>query len=225
MFTKFCDSLNAQFNKMINALWNRDPIAVMRHLREGMRAELGRDYEGIAALKAAIAGSARHIEDCAKSVDDAFRMVESGKRVGDLEQAGYFAQRYEENVGRLDMAKRRKEAMEERYEEAVGMLGEKRRRIEECDQTIKNHEVELNAARMFKSATETTVQVGKGRLDRFEEVSKNVQEQVDRMQAYCEVARDVRHGSGRVTAEAERNLRLEALERFDQRLSGKGTVP
>ncbi len=223
MLRKLYDSVSAQFAKIVNSLWNRDPIAVMRYLRGCMQRELGNDYENVASVKAVITGCDRHIDECAKRVDDDIRMVEAGKRVGDLEQAGLYAQRYEEDINRLEAAKRRKEAMCEKYGILLDTLGEKRRQLDECEHSIKCHEAELHAARLFKSSSEIAVEVGEGAYSRFDEASRNVQEQVDRMQAYCDMAGEVRRGGGRVAAEANRIRHQEALERFEKLLSKEST--
>lgn len=219
MFGKLYNTICAQLAKLVNFVWTRDPIANMRYLREGMQKELGRDYDNVASIKAAIIGCDRHIDECAKRVDDDIRMVEAGKRVGDLEKAGLYARRYEEDVRKLEAAKLHKETMLAKYGALLETLDGKKRRLDECGHVIKCREAELHAARIFRKSCEIVVEAGEGAYERFEEVGRNVQEEVDRMEAYCDMARDVRNGCERGAAEVEveRARGQEALERFEKR--------
>lgn len=221
---KFWKALRAQFNKVANWFWTRDPIAQMQYEYDKAVAQLKEGRQGLEQYRALVERVTRQVKTEEKQERELEAKIKAYLKAGDRKTAGQLAiqlqklkQSLAENREQLKLHETAYNNNLEKIKYASKKLGDVREKIKKYEADLKMSEAEAELARLSQSFSfDVTTDFG--------ELEQVVQDKVDKNRAAVRVAADL-SGEGVEKIEAEKameeNLAEDLLGQFEVELGLK----
>jgi phage shock protein A len=212
------NALRAQFNKMANWFWSRDPIAQMQLEYDKAVAQLKEGREGLEQYRALVERVNRQVAGNEKQVDTLTAKIKAYLKAGDRNTAGQLAIELQktqaeltENQGQLRMHEEAYNNNVEKIKFATKNLGKVREKIKKYEADLKMSQAEAELARLSQAFNfDVTTDFG--------EVEQMVQEKIDLNRAKVRVAADMsEQGIEKIKAEKalEESQAEDVLAKFE----------
>jgi phage shock protein A len=155
---KFFGAIGAQFNKLGNWLFNRDPIAQMQYEYDKAVEQLKEGREGLEQYRGLVERVTRQVKDGEARVAKLTSQAKAYLKMGDREKASQIALQLTkekatltENNGQLQMHEQAYENNLKKIQFANKKLGELKDKIQKYDADLKMSEAEAEVAKLTAS--------------------------------------------------------------------------
>jgi len=221
---KMWNALRAQFNKMANWFWSRDPIAQMQLEYDKAVAQMKEGREGLEQYRALVERVNRQVVTGEARVEQLTAKVKAYLKAGDRNTAGQMAielqqakNELEENRGQLKMHEDSYNNNVEKIKFASKQLGKVREKIKRYEADLKMSQAEAELARLSQAFNfDVTTDFG--------EVEQLINEKIDLNRAKVRVAADLSsQGLDKIKAEKalEQSQAEDVLAKFEVELGIK----
>jgi phage shock protein A len=215
---KVWNSIRAQFNKLANWFWTRDPIAQMQLEYDNAVAMLKEGRKGLEQYRGLVERVNRQVVTGEKRVQTLEAKVKAYLKVGDRNTAGQMAiqlqsakQELAENREQLELHEKSYNNNVEKIKHASKKLGKVREKIKKYEAELKMSNAEAELARLSQTFNfDVTTDFG--------ELEQIIQEKIDLNRATVRVAADLsEEGVEEVQAEKhlEKALAEDLLNQFE----------
>ena len=158
ILNKFFKSVAAQFNKLGNWLFNKDPIAQMQYEYDKAVEQLKEGREGLEQYRGLVERVSRQVKDGEAQVTKLTAQAKSYLKLGDRDKASIIALQLTKVKGQLEENKNQLAMHEEAYQNnlkkiqyANKKLGELKDKIHKYDAELKMSEAEAEVAKLTQS--------------------------------------------------------------------------
>src|SRR6266540_493174 len=158
IFQKFVTVIRAFFNSIANALWERDPIAIMRLEYDRSVEQLQEGRKGLELYRGLVERVVRQTTMGKSQVDKLKAEVKAYLKAGDRETAGKFALQLQKAEGDLAQNQEQLKLHEEAYENNLKKIQYANKQL--AEDVLQQYEVELG----LKSPETTPVVEGNKNL-------------------------------------------------------------
>ena len=207
IFGKFVTVIKAFFNSIANALWERDPIAIMRLEYDRSVEQLKEGRKGLELYRGLVERVVRQVAMGKTQIERLQAEVKSYLKAGDRETAGEFALQLKKAEGEFVQNQEQLKLHEEAYENnlkkiqfANKQLGDVREKIERYNADLKMTAAEAEIARIAGDLNfDVTTDFG--------QIEQIIQQKIDVNRGKVRVAADL---SSRGVAEIKARERMES---------------
>jgi len=207
IFGKFVTVIKAFFNSIANALWERDPIAIMRLEYDRSVEQLKEGRKGLELYRGLVERVVRQVAMGKTQIERLQAEVKSYLKAGDRETAGKFALQLKKAEGEFVQNQEQLKLHEEAYENnlkkiqfANKQLGDVREKIERYNADLKMTAAEAEIARIAGDLNfDVTTDFG--------QIEQIIQQKIDVNRGKVRVAADL---SSRGVAEIKARERMES---------------
>jgi len=207
IFHKFVTVIRAFFNSIANALWERDPIAIMRLEYDRSVEQLQEGRKGLELYRGLVERVVRQTTMGKSQVDKLKAEVKAYLKAGDRETAGKFALQLQKAEADLTQNQEQLKLHEEAYENnlkkiqyAYKQLAEVREKIERYNADLKMTAAEAEIARIAGDLNfDVTTDFG--------QIEQIIQQKIDTNRGKVRVAADL---SSRGVADIKARERVES---------------
>ena len=158
ILSKFFKSIAAQFNKLGNWLFNKDPIAQMQYEYDKAVEQLKEGREGLEQYRGLVERVSRQVKDGESQAAKLTTQAKAYLKMGDREKASMVAlsltkekTTLAENQGQLQMHEQAYENNLKKIQHANKKLGELKDKIHKYDADLKMSEAEAEVAKLTQS--------------------------------------------------------------------------
>jgi phage shock protein A len=158
ILNKFFKSIAAQFNKLGNWLFNKDPIAQMQYEYDKAVEQLKEGREGLEQYRGLVERVSRQVKDGEAQATKLTAQAKSYLKLGDREKASIIAlqltkvkNQLVENQGQLKMHEEAYENNLKKIQYANKKLGELKDKIHKYDADLKMSEAEAEVAKLTQT--------------------------------------------------------------------------
>ncbi|MEW5736773.1 MAG: PspA/IM30 family protein [Thermodesulfobacteriota bacterium] len=221
---KFWLTFRAQFNKLANFFWTRDPIAQMQLEYDQSVAQLKEGREGLEQYRALVERVTRQVKADEKKIETLTAKIKAYLAAGDRNTAGQLAIELER--AKQEMAENREQLSmhETAYGNNLEKIKHAAKNLNKVQEKIKKYEAELKMSQAEAEMAKLSQSFEFDVTTDFGELEQVVQDKIDRNRAASRVAADL---SGRgvedIKAEQamEKALADDLLSRFEVEMGMK----
>ena len=208
---KVWNSIRAQFNKLANWFWTRDPIAQMQLEYDNAVVQLKDGRRGLEQYRGLVERVNRQVVTGEKNVQTLEAKIKAYLKAGDRNTAGQLAiqlqgvkQELEENRQQLELHEKSYNNNVEKIKHASKKLGKVREKIQKYEAELKMSNAEAELARLSQTFNfDVTTDFG--------ELEQVIQEKIDLNRATVRVAADL-SDEGIEQVQAEKHLEKAMAE-------------
>jgi phage shock protein A len=205
IFSKIGKAVRAQFNKLANWFWTKDPIAQMQYEYDKAVEQLKEGRVGLEQYRAMVERVQRQVNENEKNVQQLTAKIKAYLKAGDRTTAGQLAmqlqktkQELEENKSQLAMHEKAYDNNVEKIKHASKQLADVRTKIKKYEAELKMSNAEAELARLSQTFNfDVTTDFG--------ELEQVIQEKIDRNRSVARVAADL-SSEGIETIEKEKAM-------------------
>ncbi|HYU30344.1 MAG TPA: PspA/IM30 family protein [Gemmatimonadales bacterium] len=207
IFGKFVTVIKAFFNSIANALWERDPIAIMRLEYDRSVEQLQEGRKGLELYRGLVERVVRQTTMGKSQVDKLKAEVKAYLKAGDRETAGKFALQLQEAEADLTQNQEQLKLHEEAYENNLKKIQYANKQLAEVREKIERYNADLKM-----SAAEAEIARIAGDLNfdvttDFGQVEQIIQQKIDTNRGKVRVAADL---SSKGVADIKARERVES---------------
>jgi phage shock protein A len=188
---KIWNSVRAQFNKLANWFWTRDPIAQMQLEYDNAVKQLKEGREGLEKYRALVERVNRQVQANQKQVETLTTKIKSYLKAGNRDIAGQLAIQLQQAKSELNENQEQLKLHEtaytnnvEKIKNASKKLAKVREKIQKYDADLKMSQAEAEIARLSQSFNfDVTTDFG--------QIEQVIQEKIDLNRATVRVASDL----------------------------------
>jgi phage shock protein A len=208
---KIWNAIRAQFNKMANWFWSRDPIAQMQLEYDKAVAQMKEGRKGLEQYRGLVERVNRQVVSGEKRIQQLTAKIKAYLKSGDRATAGQLAiqlqqtqQELAENQEQLKMHEEAYQNNVEKIKHATKKLGKVREKIKKYEAELKMSQAEAELARLSQAFNfDVTTDFG--------ELEQLIQEKIDLNRATVRVAADL-SGEGVEEIKAEKAMEESLAE-------------
>src|SRR6059058_180817 len=207
IFGKFVTVIRAFFNSIANALWERDPIAIMRLEYDHSVEQLQEGRKGLELYRGLVERVVRQVAMGKSQVDKLKADVKAYLKTGDRETAGKFALQLQKAEADLAQNQEQLKMHEEAYENNLKKIQYANKQLAEVREKIQRYNADL---KMTAAEAEIAKIAGDLNFDvttDFGQIEQIIQQKIDNNRGKARVAVDL---SSRGVAEIKAQERVEA---------------
>ncbi len=207
IFGKFVTVIKAFFNSIANALWERDPIAIMRLEYDRSVEQLQEGRKGLELYRGLVERVVRQTTMGKSQVDKLKAEVKAYLKAGDRETAGKFALQLQKAEADLTQNQEQLKLHEEAYENNLKKIQYANKQLAEVREKIERYNADLKM-----SAAEAEIARIAGDLNfdvttDFGQVEQIIQQKIDTNRGKVRVAADL---SSKGVADIKARERVES---------------
>ncbi|HEX9276927.1 MAG TPA: PspA/IM30 family protein [Gemmatimonadales bacterium] len=207
IFQKFVTVIRAFFNSIANALWERDPIAIMRLEYDRSVEQLQEGRKGLELYRGLVERVVRQTTMGKSQVDKLKAEVKAYLKAGDRETAGKFALQLQKAEGDLAQNQEQLKLHEEAYENNLKKIQYANKQLAEVREKIERYNADL---KMTAAEAEIARIAGDLNFDvttDFGQIEQIIQQKIDTNRGKVRVAADL---SSRGVADIKARERVES---------------
>ena len=204
---KFFTAIQAFFNSIANALWERDPIAIMQLEYDRSVAQLQEGRKGLELYRGLVERVARQVTMGKAQVDRLQADVKAYLKAGDRTTAGKFALQLKKAEADLAQNQEQLKMHEEAYENNLQKIQYANKQLGDVREKIQRYNADL---KMTAAEAEIAKIAGDLNFDvttDFGQIEQIIQQKIDNNRGKVRVAADL---SSRGVAEIKAQERVEA---------------
>src|SRR6266498_2162456 len=191
IFQKFVTVIRAFFNSIANALWERDPIAIMRLEYDRSVEQLQEGRKGLELYRGLVERVVRQTTMGKSQVDKLKAEVKAYLKAGDRETAGKFALQLQKAEGDLAQNQEQLKLHEEAYENNLKKIQYANKQLAEVREKIERYNADL---KMTAAEAEIARIAGDLNFDvttDFGQIEQIIQQKIDTNRGKVRVAADL----------------------------------
>jgi len=207
IFSKFVTVIKAFFNSIANALWERDPIAIMRLEYDRSVEQLQEGRKGLELYRGLVERVVRQTTMGKSQVDKLKAEVKAYLKAGDRETAGKFALQLQKAEADLTQNQEQLKLHEEAYENNLKKIQYANKQLAEVREKIERYNADL---KMTAAEAEIARIAGDLNFDvttDFGQIEQIIQQKIDTNRGKVRVAADL---SSRGVADIKARERVES---------------
>ena len=207
IFGKFVTVIKAFFNSIANALWERDPIAIMRLEYDRSVEQLQEGRKGLELYRGLVERVVRQTTMGKSQVDKLKAEVKAYLKAGDRETAGKFALQLQKAEADLTQNQEQLKLHEEAYENNLKKIQYANKQLAEVREKIERYNADL---KMTAAEAEIARIAGDLNFDvttDFGQIEQIIQQKIDTNRGKVRVAADL---SSRGVADIKARERVES---------------
>lgn len=207
IFGKFVTVIKAFFNSIANALWERDPIAIMRLEYDRSVEQLKEGRKGLELYRGLVERVVRQVSMGRSQVEKLKAEVKAYLKAGDRETAGKFALQLQKAEGDLVQNQEQLKMHEEAYENNLKKIQYANKQLAEVREKIERYHADL---KMTAAEAEIARIAGDLNFDvttDFGQIEQIIQQKIDVNRGKVRVAADL---SSRGVADIKAKERMES---------------
>ncbi|PYP39557.1 MAG: hypothetical protein DMD48_06070 [Gemmatimonadetes bacterium] len=207
IFGKFVTVIKAFFNSIANALWERDPIAIMRLEYDRSVEQLQEGRKGLELYRGLVERVVRQTTMGKSQVDKLKAEVKAYLKAGDRETAGKFALQLQKAEADLAQNQEQLKLHEEAYENNLKKIQYANKQLAEVREKIERYNADL---KMTAAEAEIARIAGDLNFDvttDFGQIEQIIQQKIDTNRGKVRVAADL---SSRGVADIKARERVES---------------
>ena len=207
IFGKFVTVIKAFFNSIANALWERDPIAIMRLEYDRSVEQLKEGRKGLELYRGLVERVVRQVSMGKSQVDKLKAEVKAYLKAGDRETAGKFALQLQKAEADLAQNQEQLKMHEEAYENNLKKIQFANKQLAEVREKIERYNADL---KMTAAEAEIARIAGDLNFDvttDFGQIEQIIQQKIDVNRGKVRVAADL---SSRGVADIKAKERMES---------------
>jgi len=207
IFRKFVTVIRAFFNSIANALWERDPIAIMRLEYDRSVEQLQEGRKGLELYRGLVERVVRQTTMGKSQVEKLKAEVKSYLKAGDRETAGKFALQLQKAEADLAQNQEQLKMHEEAYENNLKKIQFANKQLAEVREKIERYNADL---KMTAAEAEIARIAGDLNFDvttDFGQIEQIIQQKIDTNRGKVRVAADL---SSRGVADIKAKERMES---------------
>lgn len=207
IFGKFVTVIKAFFNSIANALWERDPIAIMRLEYDRSVEQLKEGRKGLELYRGLVERVVRQVSLGKSQVDKLKAEVKAYLKAGDRETAGKFALQLQKAEADLVQNQEQLRMHEEAYENNLKKIQYANKQLAEVREKIERYHADL---KMTAAEAEIARIAGDLNFDvttDFGQIEQIIQQKIDVNRGKVRVAADL---SSRGVADIKAKERMES---------------
>jgi len=207
IFNKFFKAIEAQFNKLANFFFEKDPIAVMQVEYDSAVEELKSGREGLEQYRGLVERVARQVQAGERHCGQLKAQTQAYLRAGDRETAAKFA--LELKKAEADLADKRQllEQHEGAYQNHLKKIQHANKRLAELKEKIKRYDAELKMSEAEAEIAKLSQTFEFDVTTDFGQIEDVIQSKIDTNRGAVRVAADL---SAEGIADIEAQERMEA---------------
>jgi len=224
IFGKFVTVIKAFFNSIANALWERDPIAIMRLEYDRSVEQLQEGRKGLELYRGLVERVVRQTTMGKSQVDKLKAEVKAYLKAGDRETAGKFALQLQKAEADLTQNQEQLKLHEEAYENNLKKIQYANKQLAEVREKIERYNADL---KMTAAEAEIARIAGDLNFDvttDFGQIEQIIQQKIDTNRGKVRVAADLSsHGVADIKARerVESQLAEDVLQQYEVELGLK----
>src|SRR3989442_13260551 len=228
IFGKFVTVIRAFFNSIANALWERDPIAIMRLEYDRSVEQLQDGRKGLELYRGLVERVVRQVAMGKSQVEKLKSAVKAYLKTGDRETAGKFALQLQKAEADLVQNQEQLKMHEEAYENNLKKIQYANKQLAEVREKIERYNADL---KMTAAEAEIARIAGDLNFDvttDFGQIEQIIQQKIDTNRGKVRVAADL---SSRGVADIKAKERMESqlaedvLQQYEVELGLKSKSP
>lgn len=207
IFGKFVTVIKAFFNSIANALWERDPIAIMRLEYDRSVEQLKEGRKGLELYRGLVERVVRQVSMGKSQVDKLKAEVKAYLKAGDRETAGKFALQLQKAEADLVQNQEQLKMHEEAYENNLKKIQYANKQLADVREKIERYHADL---KMTAAEAEIARIAGDLNFDvttDFGQIEQIIQQKIDVNRGKVRVAADL---SSRGVADIKAKERMES---------------
>lgn len=207
IFGKFVTVIKAFFNNIANALWERDPIAIMRLEYDRSVEQLKEGRKGLELYRGLVERVVRQVAMGRSQVEKLKAEVKAYLKAGDRETAGKFALQLQKAEGDLVQNQEQLKMHEEAYENNLKKIQHANKQLADVREKIERYNADL---KMTAAEAEIARIAGDLNFDvttDFGQIEQIIQQKIDTNRGKVRVAADL---SSRGVADIKAKERIES---------------
>jgi phage shock protein A len=207
IFGKFVTVIKAFFNSIANALWERDPIAIMRLEYDRSVEQLKEGRKGLELYRGLVERVVRQVSMGRSQVDKLKAEVKAYLKAGDRETAGKFALQLQKAEADLVQNQEQLKMHEEAYENNLKKIQYANKQLADVREKIERYNADL---KMTAAEAEIARIAGDLNFDvttDFGQIEQIIQQKIDVNRGKVRVAADL---SSRGVADIKAKERMES---------------
>jgi len=207
IFGKFVTVIKAFFNSIANALWERDPIAIMRLEYDRSVEQLKEGRKGLELYRGLVERVVRQVSMGRSQVDKLKAEVKAYLKAGDRETAGKFALQLQKAEADLVQNQEQLKMHEDAYENNLKKIQYANKQLAEVREKIERYNADL---KMTAAEAEIARIAGDLNFDvttDFGQIEQIIQQKIDVNRGKVRVAADL---SSRGVADIKAKARMES---------------
>ena len=207
IFGKFVTVIKAFFNSIANALWERDPIAIMRLEYDRSVEQLKEGRKGLELYRGLVERVVRQVAMGKTQIERLQAEVKSYLKAGDRETAGKFALQLKKAEGEFVQNQEQLKLHEEAYENNLKKIQFANKQLADVREKIERYNADL---KMTAAEAEIARIAGDLNFDvttDFGQIEQIIQQKIDVNRGKVRVAADL---SSRGVAEIKARERMES---------------
>lgn len=207
IFGKFVTVIKAFFNSIANALWERDPIAIMRLEYDRSVEQLKEGRNGLELYRGLVERVVRQVSMGKSQVDKLKAEVKAYLKAGDRTTAGKFAMQLQKAEADLAQNQEQLKMHEESYENNLKKIQYANKQLAEVREKIERYNADL---KMTAAEAEIARIAGDLNFDvttDFGQIEQIIQQKIDTNRGKVRVAADL---SSRGVADIKAKERVES---------------
>ncbi len=215
---KIWNSMRAQFNKLANWFWTRDPIAQMQLEYDKAVAQLKEGRKGLEQYRGLVERVNRQVVTGEKRVKTLEAKIKAYLKVGDRNTAGQLAIQLQQAKSELVENREQLEMHEAAYQNNVEKIKHASKRLGKVREKIKKYEAELKMSNAEAELARLSRAFDFDVTTDFGELEQVIQEKIDLNRATVRVAADLsEEGIGEIKAEKalEEAMAEDLLNEFE----------
>ena len=207
IFGKFVTVIKAFFNSIANALWERDPIAIMRLEYDRSVEQLKEGRKGLELYRGLVERVVRQVSMGKSQVEKLKAEVKAYLKAGDRETAGKFALQLQKAEADLVQNQEQLKMHEEAYENNLKKIQHANKQLADVREKIERYNADL---KMTAAEAEIARIAGDLNFDvttDFGQIEQIIQQKIDTNRGKVRVAADL---SSRGVADIKAKERIES---------------
>ncbi len=215
---KIWNAIRAQFNKMANWFWTRDPIAQMQLEYDKAVAQLKEGRKGLEQYRGLVERVNRQVVTGEKRIQTLESKIKAYLKIGDRKTAGQLAIQLQEAKSELAENKQQLEMHEAAYQNNVEKIKHATKKLGKVREKIKKYEAELKMSNAEAELARLSQTFNFDVTTDFGELEQVIQEKIDLNRATVRVAADLSsEGVEEIQAEKalEESMAEDLLNQFE----------
>ncbi len=188
---KIMNAIRAQFNKMANWFWTRDPIAQMQLEYDKAVSQLKEGRTGLEQYRGLVERVNRQVTTGEKRVATLTSKIKAYLKVGDRKTAGQLAIQLQEAKTELEENKQQLDLHEKAYQNNVEKIKHASKKLGKVKEKIKKYEAELKMSNAEAELARLSQSFDFDVTTDFGELEGVIQDKIDLNRAAVRVASDL----------------------------------
>ena len=220
-FSKLGNSIRAQFNKMANWFWTKDPIAQMQLEYDRAVDQMKDGRQGLEQYRALVEKVQRQVVLNKKAIAQVEAKIRAYLKVGDRATAGQLAIQLQKHQSELAENEEQLSMHEKAYNNNVKKIKNATKKLADVREKIKKYEADLKMSEAEAEIAQLSRTFNFDVTTDFGELENIVQEKIDLNRAKVRVAADL-SDEGIEQIEAEERMEEAMAEGEAETASGEG---